>query len=230
MGEIVAIIPARGGSKGIPGKNIKSVCGKPLIAWSIMQARMANAIDRVFVSSDSDEILDVAAQYGALPIKRPMSFSGDLAASESAWLHALKEIERSSVKVDYIVGMQATSPIRASSDLDNAVTKMRLDSLDSLLTVAEVEDFFSWRVGQSGPESVDFDYTSRKRRQDIERRYLENGSFYIFTPEVLCSQNNRLGGKIGMYTMDRYKMFQIDNEEDVALCEIIMRGYGLDKL
>jgi CMP-N,N'-diacetyllegionaminic acid synthase len=230
MSEIVAIIPARGGSKGIPGKNLKLICGKPLIAWSIMQARKAITIDRVFVSSDSDEILDVAAQYGALPIQRPMSISGDMASSESAWLHALKEIECSSVKIDYIVGMQATSPIRSSSDLDNAVTRVRLDYLDSLMTVAELEDFFTWSIGQSGPESINYDYTSRKRRQDIERRYLENGSFYIFTPEILRAKNNRLGGKIGMHMMDRHKMFQIDNEEDVALCEIIMRGYGLDKL
>lgn len=230
MSEVVAIIPARGGSKGIPGKNLIPICGKPLLAWSIMQARMANSIDRVFVSSDSDEILGVATQYGATPIRRPESLSGDSASSESAWLHALEEIEHSDVRVDLIVGMQATSPIRASSDLDSAVMQMKQDNLDSLLTVVEVEDFFNWREGQNGPESIDFDYKSRKRRQDIERRYLENGSFYIFRPGILRSLNNRLGGKIGMYTMERYKMFQIDNGEDVALCEIIMHGYGLDKL
>ena len=230
MSEVVAIIPARGGSRGIPGKNIMPICGKPLLAWSIMQARTASSIDKVFVSSDSDEILSVAEQYGATPIRRPELLSGDTAASELAWLHALDEIENSGTKVGFIVGMQATSPIRAFSDLDSAIKQMKQDNLNSLLSVVEVEDFFNWRVGQSGPESIDYDYQSRKRRQNIERRYLENGSFYIFRPEILRSLNNRLGGKIGIYIMERYKMFQIDNPEDVTLCEVIMHGYGLDKL
>lgn len=228
--KVVAIIPARGGSKGIPNKNIISICGKPLLAWSIMQARRATSIDKVFVSSESDEILSVAKKNGATPIRRPESLSVDTASSESAWQHALEEIEQSGTKVDFIVGMQATSPIRAFSDLDNAIMQMNQDNLDSLLTVVEVEDFFNWRVGQSGLESIDYDYQSRKRRQDIARRYLENGSFYIFRPEILRNFNNRLGGKIGMQIMERYKMFQIDNMEDVMLCEIIMKGYGLDKL
>ena len=178
--KVVAIIPARGRSKGIPKKNIISICGKPLLAWSIMQARRATSIDKVFVSSESDEILSVAMKYGATPIRRPESLSGDTASSESAWQHALDEIEHRGTKIDLIVGMQATSPIRAFSDLDSAIMQMNKDNLDSLLTVVEVEDFFNWRVGQSGPESIDYDYQSRKRRQDIGRRYLENGSFYIF--------------------------------------------------
>jgi CMP-N,N'-diacetyllegionaminic acid synthase len=228
--QVVAIILARGGSKGIPNKNLISICGKPLMVWSIMQACMATSIDKVFVSSESDEILSVAMQYGATPIRRPESLAGDTASSESAWLHALDEIEHAGTKADFIVGMQATSPIRAFSDLDSAITQMKQDNLDSLLSVVEVEDFFNWRVGQSGPESIDYDYQSRKRRQDIGTRYLENGSFYIFRPEILRNCSNRLGGKIGMQIMERHKMFQIDNLEDVTLCEIIMHGYGLDKI
>ena len=230
MGNVVAIIPARGGSKGIPGKNLKSICGKPLLAWSIMQARAANSINSVWVSSDSNDILAVAEEYGALPIRRPETLSGDIASSESAWLHALEEIEHSGANVDLIVGMQATSPIRASSDLDAAIAQVKRESLDSLLTVTEVEDFFTWRIGPNGPESINYDYRSRKRRQLIEKRYLENGSFYIFRPETLRVLNNRLGGKLGMHVMERHKMFQIDNPEDIVLCESIMRGYSLDKL
>jgi CMP-N,N'-diacetyllegionaminic acid synthase len=230
MGDVVAIIPARGGSKGIPGKNLKSICGKPLLAWSIIQARAANSISSVWVSSDSNEILAVAEEYGALPIRRPETLSGDIASSESAWLHALGEIEHSGVNIDLIVGMQATSPIRAPSDLDESIAQVKRENLDSLLTVTEVEDFFTWCIGPNGPESINYDYRSRKRRQLIEKQYLENGSFYVFRPETLRVLSNRLGGKIGMHVMERHKMFQIDNPEDIALCESIMRGFGLDKL
>lgn len=227
--SVIAIIPARGGSKGIPGKNLKPVCGKPLLAWSVIQARSASSIDSVWVSSDNDEILAVAEQYGARPIKRPDHLSGDSASSESAWLHALDIIEKTNEPVDLIVGMQVTSPVRTSSDLDGALDQVKKEDLDSLLTVTEVEDFFNWRIGPNGPESLNYDYMSRKRRQSIEKRYLENGSFYVFRPRILRELNNRLGGKIGLYIMERYKMFQIDNPEDIMLVEAIMRGYGLDK-
>lgn len=229
MGDVVAIIPARGGSKGIPGKNLRLVCGKPLLAWSIMQARAAKSIDSVWVSSDSNDILAVAEEYGAIAIRRPEGLSGDAASSESAWLHGLEEIEHAGANIDLIVGMQATSPIRDGSDLDAAIGQVKRERLDSLLTVTEVEDFFNWRIGSNGPESVNYDYRSRKMRQLIEKRFLENGSFYIFRPEILRAFNNRLGGKIGMHVMERHKMFQIDNPEDIVLCESIMRGYGLDK-
>jgi len=230
MGEVVAIIPARAGSKGIPGKNLRLLCGIPLLAWSIAQARRAKFIDSVWVSSDGGEILAAAEKHGAIPIKRPTELSGDAAPSESAWLHALDEIERSGRTVDLVVGMQPTSPIREASDLDAAIVQLRREQLDSLLSVAEIEDFFTWRIGPNGPESVNYDYKSRQLRQMIEKRYLENGSFYIFSPKILRTYGNRLGGKIGLSVMDRYKMFQIDNAQDIVLCESIMRGYGLDKL
>lgn len=230
MGVTAAIIPARAGSKGIPAKNLVPVCGHPLIAWSIRQAIEATGVDSVWVSSDGDEILAVAEQYGAKPIRRPAELSGDTATSESAWLHALDAIEQQGIQVDRIVGMQATSPIREASDIAQALRKVSVEKLDSLLTVVEVEDFFMWRAGEAGPESVNYDYRTRKRRQAIEKRYLENGSFYVFPPRLLREENNRLGGKIGMHVMDRHKMFQIDNAGDIALCEAIMRGYGLDRM
>lgn len=229
MGEVVAIIPARAGSKGIPGKNLSMLCGRPLLAWSVAQARSARLIDSVWVSSDGEAILAVAEEHGAIPIKRPPELAGDEASSESAWLHALGEIERSGRTVDLIVGMQPTSPIREASDLDAAIEQVRREQLDSLLSVAEIEDFFTWRIGSNGPESVNYDYKSRQLRQMIEKRYLENGSFYIFSPKILRTHGNRLAGKIGLSVMDRYKMFQIDNAQDIVLCESIMRGYGLDK-
>jgi N-acylneuraminate cytidylyltransferase len=230
MSATVAIIPARGGSKGIPRKNLVNVCGKPLIAWSILQAKNARHIDSVWVTSDDDEILAVAESFGARPIRRPAEISGDQATSESAWLHALGAIEAQGVSIGLVVAMQATSPIRDSTDLDGGLLMLREQGFDSLLSVAEVEDFFTWRIAEDGgAESINYDYHNRKRRQQIEKRYLENGSFYVFRPEQLRRDSNRLGGRIGLFVMERHKMFQIDNPQDIELCAAVMRGFGLDR-
>jgi N-acylneuraminate cytidylyltransferase len=230
MGVTVAIIPARGGSKGISHKNIIDLCGKPLVAWSIAQARAASGVDSVWVTSDSAAILDVAASYGANPIRRPSEISGDEASSESAWLHALDTIEAGGIEVDTVIGMQATSPVREPSDLERALTQFKREQLGALLTCCEVEDFFMWRYGPDRqPVGVNHDYKNRTRRQNIEKRYLENGSFYIFKPSILRTYGNRLAGKIGIYVMEKYKMFQIDNPQDIILCQAIMRGYGIAK-
>ena len=229
MSHTVAIIPARGGSKGVPRKNLVHVCGKPLIAWSILQAQLAHHIDTVWVTSDDDEILSVAESFGARPIRRPAEISSDQASSESAWLHAIDAIESQGVAIDLVVAMQATSPIREATDLDGGLQTLREQGYDSLLSVTEVEDFFTWRIGDDGgADPVNYDYRNRKRRQQIEKRYLENGSFYVFRPQQLRIENNRLGGRIGLFVMDRHKMFQIDNPEDIELCAAIMQGFGLD--
>lgn len=226
--HVAAVIPARGGSKGIPGKNLVPVCGKPLVAWSIEQARAARNVSSVWVSSDSDEILDVAAQHGARPIKRPADISGDEASSEAAWKHALDAIEASGTTVDLMIGVQATSPVREGADFDRALAQFAREGCDSLLSCCEIEDFFIWRFGADGqPVGVNHDYKNRARRQNIEKRYLENGSFYIFRPDLLRRDNNRLGGRIGIYLMEKHKMFQIDNRADIPLVEAILRGYGM---
>ncbi|MFT5926926.1 MAG: CMP-N,N'-diacetyllegionaminic acid synthase [Candidatus Azotimanducaceae bacterium] len=225
----VAIIPARGGSKGIPRKNIYPMLGKPLIAWSIEQALKCDGIDSVWVTSDSDEILSVAEEYGASPLVRSAEIAGDLATSESAWIDALNQIESSGVDVSVLVGMQATSPVRESSDLKGALEKFKSGGYDSLLSVTLVEDYFVWRKSAQGLESVNYDFKSRKRRQEIQPSYLENGSFYVFTPTLLRETNNRLGGKIGMFELARHKMYQVDTFEDIALIEAIIKGYELNK-
>lgn len=231
QGKTVAIIPARAGSKGIPRKNLLPLCGHPLIAWSIRQAINAAGVDSVWVSSDGEEILRSAEQYGARPIARPAEIAGDRASSESAWQHALDVIEATTGPVARIIGMQPTSPLRDPSDLSEALQQFERDALDSLLTVAEVEDFFMWRLSPEGAaQSINYDWRERKPRQNIEKRYLENGSFYVFTPQLLRTTGNRLGGKIGLHLMARHKMFQIDNPGDAQLCEAIMRGYGMDQL
>jgi N-acylneuraminate cytidylyltransferase len=224
--KTLAVIAARGGSKGIPHKNLLDLCGKPLIAWTVEQARAARGVDVVAVSSDSDAILAAAEAAGAIGVRRPDDISGDLASSESAWLHALDATEARMGRFERVVALQATSPIRESSDIENALATFDRDHLDSLLSVCEVEDYFNWRIGANGPEPINYDYRNRRMRQQIEKRYLENGSFYVLIPSLLREQNNRLGGKIGFHVMERHKMFQIDRPEDVKLCAAIMRSYG----
>jgi len=228
LDRAVAIIPARAGSKGIPNKNLLRIGGKPLVTWSIEQAQAAGRIESVWVSSDGEDILELARSLGVETIRRPAELSSDTASSESAWLHALDEIEERTGAVDAVVGMQATSPIREADDLDRALAQFEEEELDSLLSVVEIRDFFIWAQKPGDPpESVNYDYRRRLPRQQIAQRCLENGSFYVFTPELLRREGNRLGGKIGLFQMARHKMFQIDEPEDVTLCEIILRGYGL---
>jgi N-acylneuraminate cytidylyltransferase len=222
----LAVIAARGGSKGIPHKNLLDICGKPLIAWTVMQAAAARGVDVVAVSSDSDKILAAAEAAGGVGVRRPDAISGDLDSSESAWLHALDSLDGSLGPFERIVALQATSPIREPSDIEKALETFEREKLDSLLSVCEVEDYFNWRIGANGPEAINYDFHNRRMRQQIEKRYLENGSFYILVPSLLREQKNRLGGKIGFHLMERHKMFQIDRTEDIKLCAAIMQSYG----
>ena len=158
--------------------------------------------------------------------------SGDSSTSEVAWSHAVDYIEMHEgvSDIDYVLTPQVTSPLRETSDFTRAIQKIDAADADSLLSVAEIEDFFIWKLKQNGnASSVNYDYRDRKPRQQIEKRYLENGSFYIFKPDLLRKTGNRLGGRISMHVMDRFKMFQIDNSEDIDLCEVMMKGYGLDR-
>jgi CMP-N,N'-diacetyllegionaminic acid synthase len=222
----LAVVAARGGSKGIPHKNLIDLCGKPLIAWTVLQAAAAHGVDVVAVSSDSDAILAAAEAAGAVGVRRPDDISGDLASSEAAWLHALEHVDGKLGPFERIVALQATSPIREASDIDHALDAFEQQKLDSLLSVCEVEDYFNWQIGKDGPEPINYDYHDRRMRQQIEKRYLENGSFYVFIPSLLRKTKNRLGGRIGMHVMERHKMFQIDRPEDIRLCAAIMSSYG----
>ena len=207
------------------------LCGQPLIFWSVRQALAASHIDSVWVTSDGDAILEAAAKAGARVIRRPDELASDTASSESAWLHALDSIERQGHAVTRVVGLQPTSPVREPGDLDQALEQFERERLDSLLSVTEIQDFFVWEAAGDGAfRPVNYDYRQRRRRQAIRPQFRENGSFYVFRPEVLRTQNNRLGGRIGAFVMPAHKIFQIDSAEDVRLCEAVMRGYGLDRL
>lgn len=222
---VVGIILARGGSKGIPNKNILQVGGKPLIAWSIEHSLESKKINSTWVSSDSQEILDIAKKYGAKTIKRPKEFSSDNASSESAWLHAIDMIEKEGEKIDLVVGLQPTSPIRHKSDLDQSISLLKKYDYDSILSVSKARDRFIWQLKNGEPLAINYDFKNRKMRQNIQETFIENGSFYLFKPSLLKKYNNRLAGNIGFFELDHFKMFQIDEEEDIRFCEMIINEY-----
>lgn len=224
-GRVVAIIPARGNSKGIPRKNLVDFCGRPLLSWSILQASLAAEVDEVFVSSEDPEILDLARQEGATPIERPGALSTDQASSESALEHSLDEIGRQRRDpVSLVVFLQATSPLREPSDIDGAVRALVASNGDSLFSACRAEHLTLWEGEQGSLRSLNFDYTNRRRRQDMKPQYLENGSVYVFRPAVLRSHGNRLGGRICVYDMPFWKSWEIDERDDVELCAWYFRA------
>jgi len=222
--KITAIVLARGGSKGIPRKNIIDFCGKPLLAWTIEHC-LAGGVDMVYVSSDSDEILAIGEKYGARSIKRPEEISGDEATSESGWLHALKVIERDHGKLDWVLAPQVTSPLRTAEDIRKGLTVARSGQYDSLFSCCVAEDLFFWEFRSGTLESMNYNWQSRQRRQDIPKQYIENGSFYLFHPEVLRQNNNRFGRQIGLVEMEFWKMFEIDSIEDLRACSALMKEF-----
>ena len=222
--RVVAIILARGGSKGLPGKNIRPFCGKPLLAWTIENCR-DGGIEEIFVSSDSDEILEVGLQYGAKMIKRPDEISIDTSSSESGWQHGLDRAEELLGEIDWVFAPQVTSPLREKSDVRYGIELAKTDKYDSIFSCNVIEDFFIWEDKGGSMNSVNYDWRNRKRRQDIEQRYVENGSFYLFKSEILRKFLNRLGGRIGKVEMDSWKMFEIDNSTDFRKCEALMKEF-----
>jgi len=169
------IILARGGSKGIPGKNIIEFCGKPLIIWTIEQLKQSRGISSVWVSSDSEKILSVSKTFGAEIIHRPAEISNDKATSESGWLHALEYIENKVGCVDLVVAPQVTSPLREPSDIERGLRDFQEKKCDSMFSCSVVEDLFFWEKLPDGKlRSVNYDYRNRKRRQDISKKYQES--------------------------------------------------------
>ncbi len=220
--RVIAIIPARGGSKSIPGKNIISFCGKPLIAWSIECALQSGCVDKVYVTTDDVEIAEVSRRYGAEVIMRPAELATDTASSDAALLHAIAEIEKQK-KVDVVLFLQATSPLRTSNDIADAVALFFKERADSLFSAAKLDDFCAWKKDGNEYHSATFDYLNRGRRQDREPYFLENGSLYLFKNELFKKNKNRMGGKIAVSLMPLWKSYEIDNADDLETCEYYMK-------
>jgi YrbI family 3-deoxy-D-manno-octulosonate 8-phosphate phosphatase len=224
ISETIAIIPARGGSKGIPRKNFLPLAGKPLVAHSILQAQQVPAISRVIVSTDDEEIAAVSREWKAEVILRPAEISGDTASSESALLHVLDSLkEKEGFEPELVVFLQATSPMRAPDNITCAIEALKREGADSLFSSCRVEGF-TWRLAGGIVKPVDYDPAMRPRRQDLPgETWEENGSFYLFKPWVLRKFNSRLGGKISLYRMSVLDSFQIDEPGDFEFIEHLMK-------
>jgi CMP-N,N'-diacetyllegionaminic acid synthase len=220
---IVAIIPARGGSKGIPRKNLRKLAGKPLLAHSIERALAARRVGRVIVSTDDDEIAELAEACHAEVVRRPSEISGDTASSESALAHVLDHLrDTEGYEPELVVFLQATSPIRRPSDIDEAIHVLESQGFDSLLSVIAAHDLL-WRLRDGVAEPVNYDPAHRPRRQDSEPEFVENGSIYVFKPWVLRRLGCRIGGRVGLHVMPKWCGIDIDEPADLELCELVMR-------
>ena len=228
MNKILAFIPARGGSKGIPSKNIKLFNGKPLIEWTIKSALEAESLTDIVVSSDSKKILSLSKKLGVDTIKRPKAISGDKASVESAIKHFL---EKSENLYEIIVLLSPTSPIRKTKDIDNAIKNFKKKKLDSCFSASKLSDFLIWKQNKVTKkfESINYDYKKRGIRQDRELNYVENGSIYIFRSKLMKKRDNRLSGKIDIYLMDFWQSFEIDEKDDWKLLETIHKIYIKNK-
>lgn len=224
--RILVLIPARGGSKGIPRKNLVPLAGRPLLAHTIEQARSTSAVTRVVVSTDDDEIARCAAEWQAEVVRRPSELASDTASSEAALLHALDTLDREEgYEPEIVVFLQATSPLRRGHDIARAIETFDTEGADSLFSACPVHGFV-WRRRGSELDALTYDPRERPRRQDVGDDYLENGSIYVFKPEVLRRYQNRLGGKIAIYPMDPLDSFQVDEPADLELFERLLEVHG----
>lgn len=214
--KIVAVIPARGGSKRIPKKNIKLLAGKPLIAYTIEEAKKSEYIDDVYVSTDDDEIGNVALFYGAKVIKRPAELATDEADTESVLLHAIKYLDH-----DYVVLLQPTSPLRTVRHIDKGIKLcVNLDA-DSVISLVEMPLHFL--AGRLHGKSYYPGYDIRPRSQEVDKKYRENGAVYVMKKYSFLKYKNRLCGKIKGFVMNTIESIDIDTLDDFKMCERILR-------
>ena len=215
----IAIIPARGGSKGIPNKNLQTVGGITLLARTVSACLKSDSITAVYVSTDSDEIAAVALKSGAQVIRRPADISGDTASSESALLHALNEIEKTSSLPNNVLFAQCTSPFISHTDIDGILGL--LNDHDSALTVTHNHAFI-WRRDNSGNAiGINHDSAIRLPRQQLDPEFKETGALYAMKIDQFRKSGHRFFGRIGMYEVPADRSMEIDDPEDLRLANTL---------
>ena len=220
--KVIAFIPVRGGSKSIPLKNIKPLCGKPLVCWNIEALEACPQVDEVIVATDSDEIWKTveSRNYKKTTLyRRSAENACDTASTESVMLEYIKSANLP--ESDIFMLVQATSPLTESVHFSEALLKYATGEYDSMLTCVRNYRFF-WNEDGS---SMNYDYMNRPRRQNFSGMLMENGAFYINTVGKILSNGNRLGGKIGIYEMPEYTATEIDEPDDWMILEKLMRKY-----
>ncbi|WP_066356027.1 acylneuraminate cytidylyltransferase family protein [Aliarcobacter skirrowii] len=218
----LAIIPARGGSKRLPRKNILDLCGKPLIAYTIEAALKSKYINKVIVSSDDEEILNISSKFGADIIKRPIDLANDTATTFDAIKHTIENVE----KYDYIVLLQPTSPLRNEKHIDEAIELLEKKKADAIVSVCEMDHSPLW--SNTLPKDGNMnnflkDEILNKRSQDLEKFYRLNGAIYICKTEKLIENKSfLLKDNIFAYIMNRENSVDIDEEIDFKIAEVLI--------
>lgn len=229
--RVIAIIPARGGSKGLPGKNIRPINGKPLIAWSIEQALATDAIDNVVVSTDDQEIATVARQYGAeVPFFRPEELASDEATTFAAVDHCLNFYrDEKGLEFDIVVLLEPTSPLREPDDLNNMLALFfdNYDNCHAVISLGEVFEHPSITkvVNSDGFIEPCIETTSTKvtRRQDYDAVYFPYGVAYMVNRQILQESQNFYPGNALPYRIKRYQCYEIDDIYDFIAIENVMK-------
>ena len=224
--EIVAVIPARGGSKGVPRKNLREVGGVPLIVRAIRSAQAAASIDRVVVSTDDDEIAAVAFAAGADVVDRPADLANDTASSEAALLQALDALDDRGVETRILVFIQATSPFIEPDSLDEAVARVEAGA-DVVFSAIETHAFL-WQLGESGATGVNHDHSFRPRRQDRDAQFQETGAFYVMRADGFRDAKYRFFGTVGIVTVDERHAIEIDTVEQLAVSSVLASAFDPD--
>jgi YrbI family 3-deoxy-D-manno-octulosonate 8-phosphate phosphatase len=227
--EVLAIIPARGGSKGIPRKNIRPLAGKPLLAYNIEAAQASRYIQRVVVSTDDPEIAQIARAYGAEVVWRPAEISGDMAASESALLHTLETLQtQEDYAPDLLVFLQCTSPLTAAEDIDGTITALIEQEADTALAVIPFH-YFLWKPGrdtQGLPDALGINHhkSVRPLRQEREVQYLETGAVYVMHVPGFLQVRHRFFGRTALYVMPPERRLEIDDPVDFQVAEVLLKA------
>jgi len=222
--EFLAIIPARGGSKRLPRKNILNLNGKPLIAYSIEAGLQSKYIDKVIVTSDDEEILNVSKEFGADIIKRPDELASDIATSFDAIKHTIENVD----KYDYIILLQPTSPLRSAVQIDEAIELFKTKEANAVVSVCEMDHSPLW--SNTLPQDASMQGFLReevlnKRSQDLEKYYRLNGAIYICkTDKLLEEESFLLKENIFAYVMDRESSIDIDEKIDFKIAEVLINA------
>lgn len=225
VNTIIAFVPVRGGSKSIPLKNIKEFCGKPLVYWNLHALQQVSSIDKIVVATDSDDIELTVKQFNfskVLIYRRLADNATDAASTESVMLEYINCSKLAAT--DAFMLVQATSPLTQCTHYEQGIDLYREGKYDSVLTCVRSKRFF-WNADGT---SKNYNYKSRPRRQDFEGELMENGAFYISSVKNIVQSGNRLSGKIGIYEMPDYTSFELDEADDWAIMEMLMKRHVLN--
>ncbi|MDF3057829.1 MAG: hypothetical protein K0R17_2044 [Rariglobus sp.] len=226
---IGAIIPARGGSKGIPGKNLRHVAGKPLVVHTIHAALFCNKVDRVAVSTDDPAIAALSKAAGAEIIWRPPELSGDAASSELALLHGLETWRAAGWVPDYLLFLQCTSPLTRASDLEEMIAHAIASNADTAFT-GVANHRFIWREDLFGNwVGVNHEKSKRPRRQDREREIMENGAAYLIKTAGFLERKHRFFGKTVCWELPAHHAIEIDEELDLQLVQTVAQARQIEE-